>query len=551
MTTPTTFIRYSLRNRLFVLAGATFLLCAVVILLFFPLLNLTLNGLQDRTLKSMQEGAEVEATTIARLLVLEFSSLKGLMQVTPTSNTPTDQLIKDLLWEKVTFNEIIEGIELIQGQEDALGQHLTYMFYRREAPELKPMAGPQKLMKSFQGLEQDLVNSITAQQRVDNRLQESVNRGPKQEGEMLLRYMPVHVLLADEGAVYWGVAKIGIDPSRMRHLLLLQSDEQNRLRRDIWIEIVLSLTISGVLAMSLIYFWVRYITEPLKSLSFVAGDLQTAKPEEFDLWLENLRRVDPQGQAEVAVIQQVLQRLSTALPKLGERLIADEARACLGRVMARALPALKAMPADLQDLERQLTPGGPASPLPAHQKLALIRARLETVFEDFAHFWSASAPSGAWGQIDLTPGLERAWRLATLGLPPAVHLHQDLAPLPPVWGAASELSLAVLYLLDFAVDLLPADGDLGLTAAPTPAGGARLTVWFSGEKRTPAECQKWLNPFGAPGGVSGSLGPALALATAAQHGGSLTLTPREAGGLEFSLELPPPEASQDPDELSH
>lgn len=547
MTTPTTFIRYSLRNRLFVLAGATFLLCAVVILLFFPLLNLTLTGLQDRTLKYMQEGAEVEATTISRLLVLEFSSLKGLMQVTPTSNTPTDQLIKDLLWEKVTFNEIIEGIELIQGQEDALGQHLTYMFYRREAPELKPMAGPQKVMKTFQGLEQDLINSITMQQRVDNRLQESVNRGPKQEGEMLLRYMPVHVLLADEGAVYWGVAKIGIDPSRMRHLLLLQSEEQNRLRKNIWLEIILSLTISGVLAMSLIYFWVRYITEPLKSLSFVAGDLQTAKPEDFDLWLENLKRVDPQGQAEVAVIQQVLQRLGTAVPKLGQWLIEDEARACLGRVTARGLPTLQTWQSDLQDLERQLAPGGPASPLPPHQKLALIRASLETVFEDFAHFWSA--PSGAWGQIDLTPGLERAWRLATLGLPPAVHLHQELAPLPPVWGVAAELSLAVLYLLDFAVDLLPPDGDLGLGALPTPAGGVRLTVWFSGEGRTPVECQKWLNPFGDPAGISGSLGPALAAAIAAQHGGSLTLTPREGGGVELSLALPPQEASQEPHEL--
>jgi signal transduction histidine kinase len=542
MTTPTTFIRYSLRNRLFVLAGATFLLCAVVILLFFPLLNLTLNGLQDRTLRSMQEGAEVEATTIARLLVLEFSGLDGLMNVTPTSNLPMDQRIKNLLWEKVTFNEIIEGIELIQGQPDALGQHLTYMFYRREAPELKPMAGPQKLMKSFQGLEQDLINSITSQQRVDNRLQESVNRGPKQEGEMLLRYMPVHVLLADEGAVYWGVAKIGIDTSRMRHLLLLQSEEQNRLRMDIWLEIILSLTISGVLAMSLIYFWVRYITEPLKSLSFVAGDLQTARPEEFDLWLENLKRVDPQGQAEVAVIQQVLRRLGTAVPKLGQRLIEDEARACLGRVMARTLPALQAWQADLQDLEQQLATRGPDSPLPAHQKLSLIRARLETVFEDFSFLWSKEQ----WGALDLTPGLERAWRLVTLGLPPEVHLHHDLSPLPPVWGAASEMSLAVLYLLDFALDLLPPDGDLGLAASPTAAGGVLLTVWCSGEQRTPAECQKWLNPFGDPASIAGSLGPALAAAIAGQHGGQLTLKPREAGGVEFSLVLPPPEASPGP-----
>ncbi|HZE20489.1 MAG TPA: hypothetical protein VE082_00410, partial [Desulfobaccales bacterium] len=290
MTTPTTFIRYSLRNRLFVLAGTTFLLWVVVIVLFFPLLSLTLSGLQDRTLRSMQSGTEVEATTIARLLVLEFSTIKGLLQVKPTSNTEVDRQIKDLLWEKVTFNKIIEGIELIQGQEDPLGRHLTYLFYRREAPELKPMAGPQKIMKSFHGLELDLINSIDEQQRVDNALQESVNRGPKEEGEMLLRYMPVYVLLPDEGAVFWGVAKIGIDTSRMRHLLLLQSEEQSRVRNDIWLDIFLSLFVSGLLAMGLLYFWMRYITEPLNKLSTVAADLQGAKPTEFDLWLENLKK---------------------------------------------------------------------------------------------------------------------------------------------------------------------------------------------------------------------------------------------------------------------
>ena len=547
MTTPTTFIRYSLRNRLFVLGGAIFLLCAVVIVLFFPLLNVSLHGLQDRTLKSMQDNAEVEATTIARLLVLNFSSLKGLMQVNPGANTPMDQKIKDLLWEEVTFNEIIEGVELIQGQEDARGRHLTYMFYRREAPELKPMAGPQKLMKSFHGLERDLINSITTQQRVDNRLQESVNRGPKSEGEMLLRYMPVHVLLPDEGAVYWGVAKIGIDTSRMRHLLLLQSEEQDRLRSDIWLEISLSLLISGILAMSLIYFWVRYITEPLKSLSLVAGDLQNASPEEFHLWLENLKRVDPQGQAEVVVMQQVLQRLGSAVPKLGQRLIDTEAAACLGRVLARGLPALKALQAELEELERELARGA-ADASQARQRLPEVQRRLATVFADLSHFWSDSPD--VWGLIDVTPGAARAWRLATLGLAPEANLHLELAPLPEVTGSAAAVSQAVLYLLDFAAERLPAGGDLALAAAPTKAGGVRLTVWVSGEPVSPADCQKWLNPFGDPEGIQGSLGPALAAAIARQHDGSLTLAPRPEGGVISSLELPPPVAVQESHELS-
>ena len=535
MNAPDTFIRYSLRNRLFVLAGATFFLCALAILMFFPLLNFTLTGLQNRTINSIKEATEVEATTIARLLVLEFSSITGLLQVTPNSKTEMDDWIKNLIWEKVTFNEIIEGIELIRGQEDGLGQHLTYMFYRREAPELDPMAGPEKIMKSFQGMEKDLVNSITSQQRVDNAIQESVNRGPKEQGEMLLRYMPVHVLVPEEGAIFWGVAKIGVDTNRIRQLLFLQSQEQSNIRRDIWVEIILSLLISGVLAMSLIYFWVRHITEPLRTLSMVTGALKAAKPEEFDLWLENLKRVDSQGQVEVLVIQEVLERLGTAVPKLGQRLIEGEARACLGKVIARGLPAFQAWQAQLQGLEQELGEGGsPGSP---GQTLALMRARLDVVFDDLSHLWSA--PKDEWDRIDVTPGLQRAWRLAILGLPAEVTLHQEFAPLPPVWGALAKLSLAVLYLLVFAVDLLPAAGELGIKAEPSPAGGVRLAVWVSGNPRSESECQGWLNPFGDPGRIRGSLGPALAAAIASQHGGSLTVTPRESGGAVFSLELPP------------
>jgi hypothetical protein len=539
MSNPETFIRYSLRNRLFVLAGATFVLCAVVILLFFPLLNLTL--------KSMQEGQEVEATTIARLLVMEFSSLKGLFQVTPTSDNGMDQRIKDLLWEKVTFNEIIEGMELIQGQPDGLGRHLTYLFYRRDAPELKPMAGPQKILKTFEGLEQDLVTSINQQQRVDNNLLESVNRGPKKEGQMLLRYMPVYVLEADEGAIYWGIAKIGINTSRMRHLLYLQSEEQDRIRRDIWVEVVLSLSISGVLAMSLIYFWVRHITEPLKDLSAVAGDLRTARTEEFDLWLENLKRVDPQGQAEVAAIQEVLARVGAAVPRLGQRLIEGEARACLGQVIARGLPVFQTWQQEIRRREGQLADRGTGDLATRHQDLAALRTRCDTWWDDFAQVWSP--PETRWAQVEVAPLVQRAWRLGTMGLTILVDSPVELPALPPVWGSAPALTLALLYLLVFAGELLPPQGDLGLAGERTPRGGVRLIVWMSGSPRSREECLGWLQPFGEGAAIQGSLKPALAAAIAAQHGGSLTVAPREPGGARFCLELPPSGAQESHESL--
>jgi K+-sensing histidine kinase KdpD len=109
------------------------------------------------------------------------------------------------------------------------------------------------------------------------------------------------------------------------------------------------------------------------------------------------------------------------------------------------------------------------------------------------------------------------------------------------------LTLAGLYLLAFAVDLAPPAGELGIKADPTPAGGFRVAVWVSGIQRSAAECQGWLNPFGDPGRIQGSLGPALAVAIASQHGGSLTVAPRESGGAVFSIELPPlPEEPHEP-----
>ena len=211
--------------------------------------------------------------------------------------------------------------------------------------------------------------------------------------------------------------------------------------------------------------------------------------------------------------------------------------------MARGLPALQAWKTELQGLEQELAGGG-ATGSP-QQSLALMRARLDTVFDDLSHLWSD--PQEEWDRIDVTPGLQRAWRLATLGLPAEATPQLELAPLPPIWGSAAKLSLAILYLLTFAVDLLPPAGELGLQSAASPTGGVRLTVWFSGNPRSSAECQGWLNPFGDPGRIKESLGPALAGAIAAQHGGSLTVAPREAGGAVFSLEFPPlPEEPHEP-----
>ena len=232
---------HSLKIRILILAGASFLLLAGSM---FPLISYTLEGLLNRSVKAIQDAQAVAATTFARLLVLEFSQWQDLLQLTFAEEKKGERRIENLLWEKVVFNEVIEGIELIQAAEDAEGRHLTYLYYRREMPDpnadpqdkkqLKPMEGPQKLKKKFTGLEKELIDSINIRKKVDKNQLESINRGPL-GSEMTVRYLPVHVLAAGQGAVYWGIAKIGINTSAIRLMRLHQSLEHDWIRKVIWL----------------------------------------------------------------------------------------------------------------------------------------------------------------------------------------------------------------------------------------------------------------------------------------------------------------------------
>lgn len=523
--------RHSLRSRLLLLSGATFLLCAGVIILFFPLLNITLENLFERSVTKMRETKEVEALTIARLLVLEFSQMRELMEVEPGEKNELDQRIMNLIWQKVTFNEVIEGIELIRDQSDFQGRYLTYYFYRREAPDLDPMEGPEKDMKEFHGVEKKLLESMNSPETFEKEnLEVSVNLGPKDEGQMLLRYLPVHVLVPEEGAIFWGVAKIGIDVSGLTALQTLQQEEQDYLKTAIWLEIILSLLISGILAVSLLYLWARSLTEPLRTLSDTARIFKSIKPPEYDLWLDNLRRVDPRGQTEVSELKETLMRLGHGIHRLGERLFSNEYQACLSRILARRLSVLSARGIPTGKTTEDLVPGD-------------FPPELQTELADWQQF--ASNLDEEWQTFDLTPSLRRAWRLVKLGLPPQARAHSDLNPPMRVWGSPGYLAQAMLLLLDFSAGLLPAEGQLTCRAGSLPAGGLQIMIALRGPAFSSEDCQALLQSPKEEGPWAGTLGPALAAAIIHWHGGELTAQPEEPQGLRFTLTLPPPPAGQE------
>lgn len=563
--------RQSLRSRLLSLSGTAFLVYIGIILLFFPLLDFTLDGVMGRTIRSIEAEKQTEATTIARLMVLEFSHLKELLQVEPEVERPIDQRIKQLLWEKVTFNEVIQGIELIHAPANFAGRHLTYWYYRREAPELKPMPGPARGLKKFSGPERELIDHINNQRRVDKTLLESVNRGPKEAGEMLLRYFPIYVPIPDLGAIYWGIAKIGVDAESLRRLLLSQSQDQRQLRNAVWLEIILGLLLSGLITLGLFYRWVRKLTEPLASLSQVAGALQTEPVPELGLWLDNLARVDCREQVEVTALHQGLTRLAQAIQKLGQQLVAAERQTCLGRVSERVIPAVKAQTevwlarqvqlqeqlqslsnlikvyeslpsltatqqAEMRQVRQQLeTPGTRISPRLGWE-MAVNLEKLLTQIQDLERLLSPPEPIQE--HVSLTPELTRVVNLFSQTLPPGVVLEQEISRLSPVYGNREALTQALLYLVEYAVREVEPEGELHLRAFQASPQSVQISISFSGPPKSARDIQRLLAPFQTVEEFPAVLGPALAAAIIRQHRGELRIQPREGGGLTFLVELP-------------
>ncbi len=535
---------YSLRSRLLLLSGATFLVCAGIILLFFPLLNLTLEGAMEGSTALMEKASGEGADTIARLMVLEFSQMRELLETRPGDINEVDQRIMNLIWQKVTFNEVIRGIELIKDSHDPEGQRLTYLFYRQEARVPEPVKAPQKLVKRFVGAEGKLLSRINSPQTLEkDKLESSVYLGPKTEGQMLLRYLPVHVLVPDEGAVFWGVAKIGVDISGLADLKTMQDRERNQLRKAVWLAIILSLGIAGILAVSLLYLWARSITEPLRQLSEVAGGFKVAKPEEYELWLDNLDMVEDRGQTEIHELKEALIRLGRGIPRLGERLFACESQACLTRVAARALPTLLADSAlwrEFRDHLRERGQGPTAFREPGDGRFAGIDSaldRLETSLNDWHYF--TREPEKDWQDFEAAPILARAWRLATGGMADRGRLSCEIDTLAPAWGSPGYLGQAVLLLLDYAVEVLPEGGRLVFRAGSRGDGSLLITVGISGLSFSLQECRELLAPPAPDQKFTNNLGPALAAAIARWHGGDLEARPADPDGLVLTLTMPP------------
>jgi two-component system OmpR family sensor kinase len=133
----------------------------------------------------------------------------------------------------------------------------------------------------------------------------------------------------------------------------------------------------------------------------------------------------------------------------------------------------------------------------------------------------------------LAPRAAEAGVALEVNVPEGLAAHADRAALRELLAA----------LLDNAVHYTPAGGRAGLTAA-AQGGGCALTVWDTGPGIPPAERERVFDRFfrgaaaQAAGKVGSGLGLAIAKAITDAHGGAITLSDRDGGGLEVRVLLP-------------
>ncbi len=441
----------SLRSKFFAIGIILLLAIVTTLMLFLPFMNHELDNQIRRQDQFNRDNIRMEALTISRLLVFDLSRVRELWDILyepadPESANTIIPALRTYLWEKVTFNSIIRGIELL---DDSGYVNLLPFGVGPNAENDDP--------------ETDIRNhmDITVPVYIERESAGIVNV-----------FMPLYI----EGT-RWGVVKISVGIQEIRAQLEQQAREQDRFRWLSGIFFIGTLAFSSLVGVAVLGLLARKITEPLKQLARNAelfareGDVARlqkieAEDDEVGLLAESFTRMA----GDVSRLLREKDEAYAQLKESQEQLRQSEKLATLGQLSGGIAHEINnaLSPIRLRSEEVLMTigEGGKAE----SEDLKVILKGIEQCTAIVQKLRDFASPSlGDRNPVNLNNVLRETVALVRRQIEKrGIRIEMDFSDLPDISASSGELEQVFMNLLLNAKD--------AIIAAGKGAGGIRITT---------------------------------------------------------------------------
>ena len=502
----------------------------------------------------------------------DFQDLKKGSGNDPSEERTMSQALQTLLsyiWHKVTFNESIEGVELVKSLKD--GQFLVFRFFKPWGAMGQSSDCPIVYLRN------------------DKNKPARANIGYHSPTDLERRTMSVY-LHAENGLLEWGKVTVTVNAVRLKKAQKYTVTVLDQLRTGT-IEAIIAIVVLA-LGLGMVLFWwiAKRITDPLLKLSRLAGSFGGKTPEEFlslseeireaktaDSEVETLRvalsdladktahslqeNIRAAGQNAVATMArgaahelnnllQVLQGYSRNLKESFD-IVALSVRGYRRAVMMKQDPSTVENPKQVAAVNNAFT--HTPNSLQEMQNTSEVMGKIVKTMLRLANA-HGNNHGGVPAQVDLSELIDRVKGLLHVRLKKGIKVHLHLEGVPKINGYGDELLLLIFNLVNNAIDsIFIKNGiqDLANVEGETYRGDIHLSLYQqqaevvfeitdTGMGLEPGQKEQLFNQFYTTKREQGGTGLGLAtcLDIVKMHHGTIEASGEPGKGATFTVRLP-------------